>query len=361
MNTREPWVPPFPDGLRPLFAEQGLGLVAVADAEALPDREARFRRWIERGSAGGMEWLARAAPLRYAPAKILPGCRSIVVAALNYYQETQAAAPNHEAPSGRIARYAWGRDYHKSLGQRLRSVVRALERRWPNERFAAAVDATPLAERAYAERAGIGFCGRNTLLISSRFGSWIVLGEILSTLRFAPSGGCGDRHGACPPDCRRCIEACPTRALAGPQDLDASRCISYLTIEHKGSIPADLRPLIGDWLFGCDLCQEACPLNARAPVTDVEDFTRLKAGARQPLARILALGNRADVAAAFAGSPLARSGRRGLVRNACVVAANAGAADLLPELRRLSRDADPVVAEHAAWAAAALEAGFSRR
>jgi epoxyqueuosine reductase len=149
---------------------------------------------------------------------------------------------------------------------------------------------------------------------------------------------------------------CPTGALVGPNDIDASRCISYLTIEHKGSIPTELRPLIGEWLFGCDLCQEVCPLNVRAQVTDVEDFVRVRAGDRQSLERILGLRDHADLAAAFGGSPLMRAGRRGLVRNACVVAANVGAVSLLPRLRGLAADADPVVAEHAAWAVAVLEA-----
>ncbi len=359
MIPREAWFPPFPQELQALFEEQGLRLVGVAEAEPLPDEEARFRLWLERGSAGSMAWLARHSDLKYAPGRLLPGCRSILFAALNYYQKTGGDCAGDALPHGRVARYAWGRDYHKVLGRRLRRIARALETRWPGERFAAAADATPLAERAYGERAGIGFTGRNTLLISGAYGSWFVLGEILSTRRF-PSSEPGDalgRHGACPSSCRRCLDVCPTGALLGPYEIDASRCISYLTIEHKGSIPQELRPLIGEALFGCDLCQEVCPLNVRAEVTDVEDFLKVKAGDRQSLARILGLRDHADLAAAFPGSPLMRAGRRGLVRNACVVAANVGAVSLLPDLKRLAGDPDAIVAEHAAWAVARLEGG----
>lgn len=351
---REPWLPPIAAELRQLFEEQDLRLAGVADAEDLPGEEARFRQWLAGCRNGGMAWLSRAADVRFSPSRILPGCSSILFAGLNYYQE--APPPDRAAPqpSGRVARYAWGRDYHKTLGQRLRRAAGALQWQWPGERFAAATDATPLAEAVYARRAGLGFAGRNTLLISRAYGSWFVLGEILSTRRFARSEP--DR-GSCPASCRRCLDVCPTGALVGPREIDASRCISYLTIECRGSIPRHLRPLIGEWLFGCDLCQEVCPLNARAQVTDVEDFVKVKAGARPSLSRILALEGHADAAAAFGGSPLMRAGRRGLVRNACVVAANIGAVDLLPALRRLAGDGDAVVAEHAAWAVAALEAG----
>jgi epoxyqueuosine reductase len=354
MIPSEDWFPPFPEDLAPLFDSHGLRLVGVADAVPLPQELTRFEQWLAQGRGGGMGWLARHAPLKFSPEKLLPGCRSILFAALNYYQKRSRAPA--AVPSGRVARYAWGRDYHKTLGGRLKRVARELERRWPSDRFAAAADATPLGERAYAERAGIGFTGRNTLLISSAYGSWFVLGEILSTRAFAASGEVGGRHGACPSGCRRCLDVCPTGALTGPREIDASRCISYMTIEHKGSIPEDLRPLIGEWLFGCDLCQEVCPLNVRAQVTEVEDFVKVNAGDTPALARILALRDHADVSEAFGGSPLMRAGRRGLVRNACIVAANTGAAELLPELRRLAADADAVIAEHAGWAVSVLEA-----
>jgi epoxyqueuosine reductase len=351
----EDWFPPFEAELKPFFDPQGIRLLGVAAADALPDEQARMGQWLGQGRAGGMEWLARHAPLKYDPQRLLPGCRSIIFAGLNYFQEKgRPPGPASAGPRGRIARYAWGRDYHKSLGERLERVAAALQQRWPAERFAAAADATPLGERAYAERAGLGFTGRNTLLISSAYGSWFVLGEILCTRAFEPSGRADGRHGGCPRTCRRCLDVCPTAALTAPAEIDASRCISYLTIEHKGSIPAELRPLIGDWLFGCDLCQEVCPLNVRAQVTDVQDFMRLRAGEAQSLRRLLALEDNDEVREAFAGSPLVRAGRRGLVRNACVVAANTGARELIPEIERLCADGDEIVAEHARWAVSIL-------
>jgi epoxyqueuosine reductase len=349
----EDWYPPVAPEIRDLFAAHGLALAGVADAQPLPDEERRYAAWVAAGRAGGMAWLQRHAGLKFAPERLLPGCRSILFAGLNYYQDRPR--PRAGEPAGRVARYAWGRDYHKVLGQKLKSAARELAALYPGDRFEAAADATPLGERAYAERAGIGFTGRNTLLISSAYGSWFVLGEILSTRPFAASGDAGGRHGACPRSCRRCLDVCPTGALVGPHEIDASRCISYLTIEHKGSIPVELRPLMGDWVFGCDLCQEVCPLNVRARVTDVADFVRARSGGSPGLARLLALRDHADVVAAFAGSPLLRAGRRGLVRNACIAAANTGAVALLPELRALTADADPVVAEHAAWAVSVLQ------
>ena len=193
MIPSEDWFPPFPSELRRVFEEQGLRLVGVAEAAALPDEEARFGEWITGGRAGSMAWLARHAPLKFSPDRLLPGCRSILFAALNYYQERPAAARGGSA--GRVARYAWGRDYHKSLGERLKAAARELRLEWPGERFVSSTDATPLGERAYAERAGIGFTGRNTLLISSAYGSWFVLGEILSTRAFPAGGGVGRFDG----------------------------------------------------------------------------------------------------------------------------------------------------------------------
>jgi epoxyqueuosine reductase len=353
MIPRHPHYPSLPADVAELFRAQGLSLVGIAPALPAAEPEAEYRRWLASGCAGTMAWLGRHAELKFHPERLLPGCRSVLVAGLNYYQRPARPPAPLEA---RVARYAWGRDYHRLLGKRLRKILRALRERFPADRFRAFTDATPLAERHYAERAGVGFAGRNALLISAQYGSWFLLGEILCTREFPASGPAGAAHGACPRSCRRCIEVCPTGALLGPHRIDASRCISYLTIEHKGSIPEELRPRIGNWLFGCDLCQEVCPLNVRAQVTRETDFLRLKAGDLVTLRSILELQDEQQARARFAGSPLLRAGRSGLVRNACVVAANNGARELLPLLRRLARDADPVVAEHALWAVRRLEA-----
>lgn len=355
MIAQRPWYPEIDPVLEAELAAEGVRLFGCVEADGFrrEDREleAEYQRWIAAGYHGSMAFLEQHGTMKYRADNILPGCRSIVFVGLNYYQRRPDPSPR---PSGRVARYAWGRDYHKELGNRLRRVARRLGDRFPEDRFRPFTDSTPLAERAYAERAGVGFTGRHTLLINGAYGSWFVVGEILSTRRFAPSEQPQGRHGACPRTCRRCIDVCPTGALLGPHRIDASRCISYLTIEHAGSIPEELRPLIGEWLFGCDLCQEVCPLNVRAQETDVSGFTAPIAGSDVDLAEVLEIRTDEDFVARFAGSPLMRARRRKLVRNACIVAANIGARELLPRIDGLVDDEDPIVREHARWAAGRL-------
>ena len=351
MIAREGWFPSIDRELSDRLAAEGLTLVGVCDAVASPEEEEQFRRWIDAGHHGSMTYLERHAELKYRPAALMPDCASLIFVGLNYYQRP-AAPPGRSA--GRVARYAWGRDYHKELGNRLRRVARSLAERYPEDRFRSWTDATPLAERYYAERAGIAFTGRNTLLIHGSLGSWFVVGEILSTRRFSPSESAEGRHGACPGNCRRCIDVCPTRALFAPYRIDASRCISYLTIEYDGVIPEALRPLMGEWIFGCDLCQEVCPLNVRAQVTEVAGFVKPIAGSDVDLAEILAIPNDAAYTRRFAGSPLMRAKRRRLVRNACIAAANLRATHLLTRIEGLTTDGDEIIAVHARWAAGRL-------
>jgi epoxyqueuosine reductase len=335
-----------------LFADVGIELLGVVrvDPDSPPRRRTRaeheYSRWIEEGMHGGMHYLDRNKRLRYRAEEVLSGCRSVLVVALNYYQ---VATYGSERGYGRVARYAWGRDYHNVLGRRLRRVVRELRNRHPDDAFRAFVDASPLSERYYAEETGIGFTGRNTLTIAGSYGSWCVLGEVLTTRSYSPTGTNGEAHGSCPSGCFRCGQACPTGALVGPHRIDAGRCISYLTIEHRGSIAEELRPLIGDWIFGCDLCQECCPLNVRCAPTSVTDFAKHRAGERLRLEEILNLSDE-EFRARFTGTPLLRPGRDAFVRNACIVAANTGSSELLPLLRRLAHDHSSLVREHACWA-----------
>ncbi len=347
MIVKEPWFPPVDSALQERFHAEGLALVGVADAQRAHELSEEYNQWIAQGMHGTMQWMEKHRPLKYNPAEFFPGCQSILFAAINYYQK--GSTPPQE-PSGRVARYAWGRDYHKELGNRLRRVSRALQVQYPGETFRSWTDATPLAERHYAERAGIGFTGRHTLLISGQYGSWFLLGEVLSTKHWGPTAQVQPLHGGCPRTCRRCIDICPTGALLGPHRIDARRCISYLTIEHRGSIPRELRPAIGEWLFGCDLCQETCPLNVRATTTDVAAFLKPIAGERVLLKEILQLPSRDAFVSRFAGSPLMRPGREGLIRNACIVAGNMRYRSLLPELHVVASDDDPILSEHARWA-----------
>lgn len=343
------------DRIRPYFEAEGLDVLAVTAAGPAPQAESAYERWLDEGRAGEMGYMHRHRGAKYRPDRMLADCRSIVLVGLNYYQTTPAPtdSADHE-PRGRVARYAWGRDYHKTLGKRLKRVARALSADFEGHHFRGFTDATPLSERYYGARAGLGFQGRNTLLIHPELGSWFFIGEVLATLPIEDTVPPPHSRSTCPPGCRRCIDACPTGALSAPYDFDARLCISYLTIEHAGTIESRLTERMDTWVFGCDRCQEACPLNARVQQTSVEDFRRPIAGASIELSRLLALRDDDDVRARFAGSPLLRAKRRGLVRNACIAAGNAGAVALLPQLDGLKDDADPVVAQAADWAAARL-------
>jgi len=233
--------------------------------------------------------------------------------------------------------------------QRVEAKLAAL---WPAEGWRCFTDTAPLDERWWAARAGATFTARNALAINHRLGSWFLLGEILSTYPFAPTAATD--QGSCPSGCRRCHDVCPTGALDPGGRLDARRCVSYLTIEHRGPIDDGLKDGIGSWLFGCDLCQQVCPFNLKVATTGEPEFLAWRAGPEIPLAEVLAL-DKAGFTTRFGGSPVHRAGRDGLVRNACLVAANQGRQELLPRLTALADDPDPGVADAAAWACHKLQ------
>ncbi len=345
------------DSIRPYFEAEGLSVLAVTAADPGPEAESAYGSWLDEGRAGEMGYMHRHREAKYRPEHMLSGCRSIILVGLNYYQAEPQAEPAAEPRAesrGRVARYAWGRDYHKTLGKRLKRVARALAADFEGHRFRGFTDATPLSERYYGAHAGLGFQGRNTLLIHPELGSWFFIGEVLATLPVEETAPQPRMRSSCPAGCRRCIDACPTGALSGPYDFDARLCISYLTIEHAGTVEPELMERMGAWVFGCDRCQEACPLNARVAPTSEEDFLSPIAGSSIELSRLLALESDDEVRERYAGSPLLRAKRRGLVRNACIAAANAGAMELLPRIDALRGDEDPVVAQTAEWAAARL-------
>jgi epoxyqueuosine reductase len=345
--------------LSELVHQEGLSIAGVARADALPRKEDAFGDFLRRGFAGSMSYLHHQAQKRYRPEALVPSARSIVFVALNYYRSVPNGTASEDAkarePAGRVARYAQGRDYHKVIGNRIKRVAKTMRGEFPAESFRAFTDATPLSERVYAARAGVGFHGRHTLLINPTLGSWFLIGEIVTTVEMEQTSYPAGHRPHCPPGCRRCLHACPTDAIYAPHRFDARRCISYLTIEHKGAVPPELRPLMQDWLFGCDRCQEVCPLNRNVGETEEPDFLTDNAGPFVSLAEVLELPDDAAVRERFAGSPLLRAKRRGLVRNACIVAANLGAREMLPRLHILANDTDEVVREHAAWAVARLD------
>ena len=281
---------------------------------------------------------------------MLEGARSVFVSWLPHYRHDpldEIAA--EDSGRGRVARYARGRDYHKELGGRLKRIARELARRHPEHQFRAFTDIGPLDETWLAAASGLGFKGRNTLAILPKAGSWVVLGHIVTTLEVPESPG-RPSPLACPDGCRRCIDACPTRALALPGVLDAEACLSYQTIEHDGPGHPDYLAAAEDRIFGCDACQEVCPFNARVTPTDVEVFLTDRAGPAVDLAEVLQMKTHDEMTARFAGSPLMRAGRNGLVRNAVTVAGNSGDESLILLLESLVDDEDEGVRRHALWA-----------
>lgn len=339
-----------------VLAEEGLEFLGVAsadqDATDLDKSKAGYARWLSEGRHGTMAYLERHEAGKYDAQWALEGTRSVVVVGLAYYQSWAAGAQ----PEARVARYAWGRDYHKVLLKKLQRAAARLAVAWPEHLWRSFTDTAPLDERWWAAKAGASFTGRNTLSIHRKLGSWFLLGEILTTRAIEPTPAASHQHGSCPSGCRRCSQVCPTGALDTEGRIDASRCISYLTIEHRGPIADDLKPLMGEWIFGCDLCQEICPLNLGVSATQEKEFLAWKAGPTLDLAEVLSLTPE-SFTLRYGGSPVHRTGRGGLVRNACLVAANLDRRDLRTALEALVNDADTGVADAARWAVGRWDQG----
>ncbi|MEO6970572.1 MAG: tRNA epoxyqueuosine(34) reductase QueG [Chthoniobacterales bacterium] len=322
----------------------------IAQAAA-PRHAQEFRDWLEAGSAAEMDWIERGAEKRCDPQKVLPGARSVVALAMNYWQGgEQCGMRNAEGgieDGGRIARYAWGDDYHDVMEKKLRELNQFLENAGGRQR--SYVDTGPVLERDFAAEAGIGWHGKSTMLLNRSLGTWFFLAEIFTTLELPADppqvAHCGS--------CTRCIDACPTGAITAPHQVDARRCISYLTIELKGSIPLEFRPLIGDRIYGCDDCLDACPWNRFAQVSRESAFAARPAVAQMRLRDFLALDD-AQFREMFRGSPIKRIKRRGFLRNVCVALGNVGTRDDLPALAEAARDREPLIAEHALWAIAQI-------
>jgi epoxyqueuosine reductase len=311
---------------------------------AEPAHATEFREWLRQGGHGEMNYMQRAEGKRCDPQKILPSAKSIVVLALNYFQgDAPVAAPTEDGKRGRIARYAWGDDYHAIIEAKLRKIDKFLLGFGGHQKCY--VDTGPILERDYAAQAGVGWHGKNTMLIDERFGTWFFLAEILTTLELPPDEPVPDRCGTC----ERCINACPTGAITAPHRLDARRCISYLTIELKDAIPLELRPLIGDRIFGCDDCLDVCPWNRFAQLSRETAFSARRSTAGISLREYLQL-NDTEFRALFRNSPIKRIKRRGFLRNVCVALGNVGNVSDIPALERAAADPEPLIAEHARWA-----------
>jgi epoxyqueuosine reductase len=331
-----------------LALEAGFDLAGVASADA-PAELAFFAEWVARGHAGEMAYLSAQTGKRSALRAAFPWARSVLSVALQYDTPHPYSTG---APAGRgwISRYAWGDDYHDVIETMLRGVGARLAAEAGPCQWRAYADTGPIVERAYAAAAGVGAWGKNTCLLHPEHGSWFFLGELVTSLDLTPDAPRPDLCGSC----TACLDACPTRAFTAPYVLDATRCISYLTIEVKGTIPQDRRAGIGRHVFGCDICQDVCPWNRKRRRQGGPSFEPRPGSVAPDLAELARLGPDA-FRERFQRSPVKRAKRRGLLRNVVIALGNTGDAGRRPLLEQLAADEDPVVREHAQWALARLD------
>ena len=345
--------------IRQWARDLGFDLVGIAPAEPPACRDFLLDS-TARGYTADLSWLDRSAARRGHPDAVLPGARSVVALGCSYFTTGPEPSLALDPLRGRIAAFAWGPDYHAVLTPRLEELGRFIEREKPGTGWRAHADTGPVLERHFAGRAGLGFVGRNTLLVHPRMGSLILLGVLLldAELEYdAPSpGSCaGEAPHPCG-RCGRCRQACPAGALPEPFRLDARRCISFLTIERRGAIPPELRPRMGRWIFGCDECQAVCPWVRRFSRPATRPFLQFEPDRWAPrLADLLDLDERA-FRERYGGTPLERTGRTRLIRNALVALGNSGRAEARPLLERWTRAGDETLREHALWAQRRLEA-----
>ncbi len=326
----------------------GFDLVGITTAEPFPDADAAYQRWIDGGAHAAMDYMVEHRDRVGDPCRVRASARSVIAVAMNYYVG-EPAPPQDDELCGRIARYAWGDDYHLVMWERLRSLCGFLKARGAALAHYY-VDTGPLLDRAIAQRAGLGWCGRHSCLITRSFGTWVVLGEVLTDLVLRPDAPASGDCGFCEA-CMHGAEACPTGAIVASGVVDARKCISYWTIEHRGWIPREIRPSLQDMIFGCDLCQEACPYNRLAkPTTHLEFQPRAETGTHPRLLPLLNISE-GEYRRRFRRSAVKRAKRSGLRRNVAVALGNLGDARAVPELVRALHDPDdPVVRGHAAWA-----------
>jgi len=324
--------------------DEGFDAIAVSDAGRLERDGAALADWLRRERHAGMNWMACDPERRSDPRKLLPGCKSVVALAMNYWPGTeQAATPEGRA---RVALYARGRDYHRVMGRKLKRLGAWLQGT-SGEPARSFVDTGPVLERAWAERAGLGWIGKNANLLTRETGSWFLLGDLLTAAALEPDPG---PHADFCGSCTACLDGCPTGAIVEAGVVDSNRCISYWTIEHRGAIPEPQRASLEDWIFGCDICQNVCPWNASfaAPARDDPFEAREDLRGLDP-EQILAM-DETTFRARYSGTSLMRAKWEGMRRNACIVLGNRHRETSLPALERALGEEDPVVRSHAAWA-----------
>ena len=343
MNAEAASVSPVKELIVARAHELGFDECRIAAARPAAHRNV-FEQWIAQGKHGDMAWMARDPARRSDPRIVVPGAQSVIVLAHNYFQGAHQHHESHSTrPPHRIARYAWNDDYHDLIEKKLRALCTFLEGHGGTQR--AYVDTGPVLERDFATESGLGWNGKSTMQLSRTLGTWFFLCEIITTLALPPDAPARDMCGKC----TRCIDACPTGAITAPHQLDARRCISYLTIEHKGPIPLEYRHAIGDHLYGCDDCLDACPWNRFAQVSHEAAFQARESVFARKLTDFLTLTDD-EFRALFARSPIKRIKRPAFLRNVCVVLGNTGTTDDIPALAHAAADPHPLIAEHAQWA-----------
>lgn len=334
--------------------ELGFDLVGISPALPTPDFDL-FKDWLEKGYAAELEYLYRNTEKRQNPQNILGGAQSIISIALNYYSQDKIAYD--KSHQGNISNYAWGKDYHKMMTKRLKRLAKWIESDFPAKtKFY--VDTGPILERSYAQKAGLGWIGKNTCLINRSYGSWIFLGEIITDLNLKPDSEESDHCGTC----TRCIDACPTDALVGGRNLDANRCIAYLTIEKRGLIPENFRSEIGNHLAGCDICQDVCPWNARPIQTGYPEFFPRENRMNPDLDQLTKM-NEDEFQNTFLASPIKRLKHQGMIRNAVIAMGNSKNKKFIEALNTLQEKSnDPIILDHVVWAIREIcESNFSKK
>ena len=340
------------DALKAKAADLGFAACGIAPAADDPLRAQRLNQWLEAGMHGTMEWMAARKDQRASPTGLWPEARSVIALGMSYAPDGDPLALDGDGGAARISVYAQGRDYHDVVKKALKALARWLVARAPDSQLKVFVDTAPVMEKPLGQAAGLGWQGKHTNLVSRSHGSWLFLGAIYSTLDFMPDAPGRDLCGSC----RACQDACPTDAFPAPYRLDAGRCISYLTIEHKGPVAEEFRPALGNRIYGCDDCLAVCPWNKFADAA----HRHIKLAPREALtaprlAQFLGFDD-AGFRAFFSGSPIKRIGRDRFVRNCLYAAGNSGDAALLGPVEALCSDPDPVVADAARWAALRLRA-----
>ena len=346
------------DAIKKAALEAGFELCGITAAGEFPEL-ARFSEWIAAGRAGEMKYLQsrdEAGNLRRASLRsVFPWVRSVIVCAINYNTAQPYSTAVNNSGRGWISRYGWGgEDYHDAVLRRVRELEGRIRELWAGEvpiETRSYVDTGPLVERVYARYAGVGWIGKNTCVINQGIGSWLFLAVIVTSIELTPDFPAADRCGTC----TRCIQACPTQAIVAPYELDSNKCISYLTIEKRGPIAEELRTGMGHQVFGCDICQDVCPWNRKAPPSEKEEF-QAREGLVNPVLAWLAEISEEEFREKFRGSPIKRTKHTGLRRNALIAIGNSKNRELLPVVERACKDADSIVADAAKWAKEQLSA-----